>query len=832
MKHLGLIWLVLAAGVAAAGAVGVKQVRADCLDPEMCCSPPTSTRCFDDGSNGYLDPRVDDDDTGSRPPSQGCDGAYLAVRLYVDDNNNGTFERSDLIDVPGDPIPRGGSNDCYVRDADSVCVDTAAYEEGACDVPLDNLVVRYQALGRIGRPKNVTMNVHNICIGRADRHFGPENALRMQAATLLAEDDIPGDIRNHTDIRVTVEGLPSGYTPIKTEYCTNGLCYDTPTFSCGLNVVDILLRGPGTAPRNWCQVRVDGVDAVPSSPYTVTAAGPMATVSVETRGRVPGPVSRVVRSHVVPADFDLLDISVPAHTPLLPGWGLSDGVPLGTAANLAPDYLGDPPTNAPPTHYHYVIGQSFSANNTEVTYNMNVQLPPGDYIFTCNAGTWPNSCGGNPYVEENGTPGVRYEDYYSNWYSCSGTEDNFGGDNVAVRVLPAGQQTISGTILEDVGNDCEANDGEAGYVNSDAGFTVEAVSGGNTYSGGINSNGIFSIAVLDGTSYAVEPVGVPTGFVLCNNPPSFPGTRNVNVSGGNVADVDFLIQPVISSAWWRTTGGDVHADVAVGDNTIFNNLPLGGFMSLADAYGDRGMMSTRADLDNVWLGLGQWRDDGVDFWKIKSAYEPGIGYWVKEDQDYFVDLLNLPADPVQWTDSFDLNGKPNELDPVSPLEGVYVYGGDLTIGDWGGGGYDVPAGETYVILVGDDTLGGSTLTFSEDFTVAEGGFAMFVADGDIKFEPGVAEAQGIYISGGVIEVETAGPGTDSVFNGRGVFVGWSGVDLLRVTADDSLPAEEFFYRPDLVLNAPDFLRIPVFNWVQPPPQKLDITAPTELFPTP
>ncbi len=85
--------------------------------------------------------------------------------------------------------------------------------------------------------------------------------------------------------------------------------------------------------------------------------------------------------------------------------------------------------------------------------------------------------------------------------------------------------------------------------------------------------------------------------------------------------------------------------------------------------------------------------------------------------------------------------------------------------------------------------------------------------------------EGVYIVDGIINVESFGAtgAQDRKFVGAGTFVGWGGVNLQRnfgnnisdpvSQADNNLNATEvFYYRPDLVINAPNIMRETFQSW--------------------
>ncbi|MBI2326323.1 hypothetical protein HYU91_02960, partial [Candidatus Collierbacteria bacterium] len=52
------------------------------------------------------------------------------------------------------------------------------------------------------------------------------------------------------------------------------------------------------------------------------------------------------------------------------------------------------------------------------------------------------------------------------------------------------------------------------------------------------------------------------------------------------------------------------------------------------------------------------------------------------------------------------------------------------------------------------------------------------------------------------------------FVGNGSFVGWNSISLSRDQggANNTIPAEKFTFRPDLLINAPESMRMAKYIW--------------------
>jgi len=195
----------------------------------------------------------------------------------------------------------------------------------------------------------------------------------------------------------------------------------------------------------------------------------------------------------------------------------------------------------------------------------------------------------------------------------------------------------------------------------------------------------------------------------------------------------------------------------------------------------------------------------------------------QEKYEFFYRNSGLDSNPLS-----DFTG--SEADALKPSfnsnDIVYFQSGNLTIqSQW-----SVASGETYVVFVDGD------LTFTDGgndqlIDVAQGGFLAFIVSGDIiveeslgnsNFTDTTANLEGVYIADGSLTIASRGQaaGGDDRFVGEGVFVGWSGVNLNRDYSDGSnrslenndKPIELFVYRPDLLVNMPDIMLVPIRIW--------------------
>lgn len=196
----------------------------------------------------------------------------------------------------------------------------------------------------------------------------------------------------------------------------------------------------------------------------------------------------------------------------------------------------------------------------------------------------------------------------------------------------------------------------------------------------------------------------------------------------------------------------------------------------------------------------------------------------KEGYDFFYRKSDLGLTPI---DSFSSQSS-NAQKPSS--NGVYFRRGNLTVQQI----WNVAAGESYVIFVDGDL----TITNNTDpnfIQVEEGGFLAFIVSGDILIRQGIGHItptvasvndspniEGVFIADGTITVQADGnlDTRDRRFVGAGSFIAWEGFDLQRdftgftpsAELHRTIATEVFIFRPDFVLNAPEFMLAPHSIW--------------------
>jgi hypothetical protein len=197
----------------------------------------------------------------------------------------------------------------------------------------------------------------------------------------------------------------------------------------------------------------------------------------------------------------------------------------------------------------------------------------------------------------------------------------------------------------------------------------------------------------------------------------------------------------------------------------------------------------------------------------------------KENYEFFYRNSGLDSAPTS-----DFIG--SDTDALKPTYNasdiVYFHDGDLTVqSQW-----SVADGETYVIFVdGNLTLTDGDGASDQLIDVANGGFLAFIVSenivvneqlGNSTLTSTTANVEGVYIADGSLTIESRGEaaGGDDRFIAEGVFVGWLGVNLdrdfsdgaSRSTENNDKAVELFVYRPDLLVNMPDIMQVPIRIW--------------------
>jgi hypothetical protein len=350
-----------------------------------------------------------------------------------------------------------------------------------------------------------------------------------------------------------------------------------------------------------------------------------------------------------------------------------------------------------------------------------------------------------------------------------------------------GSYTISGTVFvrsDATNNACSYAAGDLAW--SGANSMIITASSGESSNVSLTGNYIINnVPSLPGSTRPITFSGLPTGYsLICSNPYSVPNA-NTNPNSGfftsNVANAHWFIRASMNS-WWQTVGGDV----GVNGGNIENKLPLGEFASEVTLQMNDGVLTYSGGLD--W-GAGQF---SVRNLIVNSTVDTTPGKKV----DYGK-LLSL------FTNHLGTYISPTGTTPT----GAYVHSGDLTINSAIG---LAPGAKAVYFIDGNLSFGPLS-----SVTVLNGEFIAFIVKGDIIVDPAVTNLQGMFLTNKTITINRAvNPIDEKQFVGQGMFIGWGGVSLNRDLGADNatMPAEKFIYRPDLVINAPDWFRQTGYEW--------------------
>jgi hypothetical protein len=178
-------------------------------------------------------------------------------------------------------------------------------------------------------------------------------------------------------------------------------------------------------------------------------------------------------------------------------------------------------------------------------------------------------------------------------------------------------------------------------------------------------------------------------------------------------------------------------------------------------------------------------------WQANNTYS-GVTY----DYDYWVNHLSSE------TKTNFAGGS------MAGLSGLYNLTGTTISGN---------IGTNKVVILKDGNI-----TINGNISVSQGGFLMVVASGTITVSNALGgtsanpAVQGIFTA----NVINFGTGSVQLFAG-GTFIGWTNLELVGRDFNDSrnrtLPILSFSFRPDFIINAPDYIKkVSYPRWEQVP----------------
>jgi len=346
---------------------------------------------------------------------------------------------------------------------------------------------------------------------------------------------------------------------------------------------------------------------------------------------------------------------------------------------------------------------------------------------------------------------------------------------------------VTGTVYLDVGNTCST-----GTPWTTGGITVALR--GTEHSGTVQNNG--SYVVGEGATpgvYTVDLSGIPDGYVCstaCGG--GCPAKTGVTLpSSGN----NFFLTSR-REAWWQAFGASLYAG-----GSVRSEIPNTSQYLIEPGIGGAIGVLLRAS-GNVDTGSGEVSDPGystISTYKGKTMnyefFAPQMGVTRSTENDWGSNLLVKTAN-----------------DPEKDFYYIDPSGGEANVSeDW-----SVASEESYVVFVDGD------LRIASDITVESGGFLAFIVNGDITVAPDVTQVQGLYVADLSLVTESNGV-ADIQLGFEGSMVAWGGValgrDLSASNIDD--PAETFTYRPDLLVNMPEKMKVFALRWQEVVPGTFD-----------
>lgn len=235
--------------------------------------------------------------------------------------------------------------------------------------------------------------------------------------------------------------------------------------------------------------------------------------------------------------------------------------------------------------------------------------------------------------------------------------------------------------------------------------------------------------------------------------------------------LDIYLRSYLSD-WWQVVGGDVWA--AAG--SINSQVPSGAdnpYLLLDGSGVDHGVLAASGGIDP---GDGTIAQDG-DNWAAK-----GVGVWSDKTYNYSYWLYQLSGELSDWQGTLS--------------EGLWKTTGDITLNG------QTVSGKVFLLTDGQVNITGNII-------VSSGASLVVVAQGNITIDPAVTQLQGYYISNGIISTGHDDAG-DAALVVEGGLIGLEDVNLERDfqgSQNNTTPAEVFTFRPDILVNLPEEIKI-------------------------
>lgn len=283
----------------------------------------------------------------------------------------------------------------------------------------------------------------------------------------------------------------------------------------------------------------------------------------------------------------------------------------------------------------------------------------------------------------------------------------------------------------------------------------------------------------------------------------------------------YVWQPPTNPAWWQTIGGSVHSDGNIVSNipdavscippACYPNLmreedPNSPYGVLSYGEGDSCTISTSGHDCKAYIGdVGSETYDRVADSDYAGTDIYDYNWWINGP------LKNENIEP-RGAASFNLGGSIGTGDHIYSLNSINPTSIFGAVGQGSQG--------RIVVLRGGGGDGDLTIADNQGLTVNEStdSFLLVIARDKITIGHNVDLIEGIFIADDIVFASDPAD-DDTQLDAQGTFIGWNDIDIQRDIGDDNSPygpSVIFTYRPDLMLNAPAFVKKALYTWQQQP----------------
>lgn len=408
--------------------------------------------------------------------------------------------------------------------------------------------------------------------------------------------------------------------------------------------------------------------------------------------------------------------------------------------------------------------------------------------------------------------------------------------------------TITGNVFIDINRNGRKDSGESNYAGS---ITITSTQGTVT----TTNSGTYTVSLPIDTGTVVSYTSIPTGYSMTHPvngpPPSFSvtvgsscqtgGSNDASCNNGSIVNLNFAMTNLFP--WFQGKAGDMRLD-----NGFLDNLPNGQYVSvkgpaLSGQQGSPGVVYT----GNVSASLGKgqasenpdnWIAGGITYSEVFSPKTPGV---IKTSYDYMrTIILQNGITPIDLSSLDTCRDVGNCTLPASLASGVYQANSLVRLNT-----YTFPTDKHYVFLIDGDlhiygnllVPNGSTVTF-----IAKGNILVWNTVGAPLVTTVCAPAtmagsvstgcqiEGLYSADKSFIVQQAGTPTDPCntnstpkdkrLNIAGAVVANAELNFSSgrfenqrdLCNQNSEPTVTFTERPDLLLNAPSYIKYQSFTW--------------------